>query len=102
MFLQKKRRAGAVLSVICAAILLCLLWAAPSVLRARAGEEGVHALEQALHRAAVQCYALEGRYPASLDELLQKSGLSPDRALYAVYYMPSGSNLMPDVTVLRR
>lgn len=102
MFLQKKRRAGAVLSVLCTAALLCLLWAAPPVLHARAGEEGVHALERALHRAAVQCYALEGRYPASLDELLQKSGLSPDTALYVVYYMPSGSNLMPDVTVLRR
>lgn len=102
MFMRKRRRMGAMLYVCCTAVVLCLLWVAPGMLRARAGEEGVQALEQALRRAAVQCYALEGRYPASLDELLQKSGISPDEALYAVYYMPSGSNLMPDVAVLRR
>ncbi len=102
MFMRKRRRVGAVLLAACMVVLICLLWVAPRLLCARAGEEGVHTLEQALRRAAVQCYALEGRYPATLDELLQKSGVSPDASLYAVYYMPSGSNLMPDVAVLRR
>ncbi|NCB04072.1 MAG: hypothetical protein EOM69_00915 [Clostridia bacterium] len=102
MFLQKKRRVRALLRVACCGAVLCLLWVVPRVVDSGAGQEGARTLELALRRAAVQNYALEGRYPASLDELLEKSGIAPDAALYAVFYTPVGSNLMPDVTVLRR
>ena len=51
------------------------------------------------HRA---CYAAEGRYPQSLDELKDRYGLQLDEEHYAVFYEPFGPNLMPNFTVLER
>ena len=52
-------------------------------------------LETALERSISQCYAVEGSYPPSLEYLKQHYGLFIDYEYY-------GSNLLPEVTVLRR
>ena len=49
-------------------------------------------LETALGRSISQCYAVEGCYPPSLEYLAQ----------HFVDYEYYGSNLLPEVTVLRR
>ena len=66
----------------------------------RAGAEGLALAERSVRRAAVQCYALEGFYPASLDYLEEYYGVSVDGNRYFVDYRYVGSNLMPDITVL--
>ncbi len=57
-------------------------------------------LENALSRDIVQCYAIEGRYPPSLEYLEQHYGLTYDKTTFFVEYMPIASNLYPDVTVI--
>lgn len=59
-------------------------------------------LETALDRSIAQCYALEGVYPPSLDYLTVHYGVTYDQAVFLVDYKYYGSNLLPDVTVLRR
>lgn len=59
-------------------------------------------LETALSRSISQCYAVEGVYPPSLDYLKEHYGLTYDDDLFFVDYQVFGSNLMPDVTVLKR
>jgi len=59
-------------------------------------------LEDALRRSCAACYAAEGRYPQSLDELEDRYGLQLDEEHYAVFYEPFGPNLMPNFTVLER
>ena len=44
-------------------ILAAALWYGMGDLQARNAEEGVRVTEQAIRRAAVQCYAIEGEYP---------------------------------------
>ncbi len=61
---------------------------------------GRAAASRAVTRAAVQCYATEGRYPASIDYLVERYGLSVDRARYIVHYDRFAENLMPDIRVL--
>ena len=56
-------------------------------------------LENAIHRDIIQCYALEGVYPPSLDYLREHYGLTWDTQTLFVDYEPIGSNLYPDVTV---
>ncbi len=55
--------------------------------------------EEAIRRAAVQCYAVEGQYPQSVSYLEEHYGLMIDHDRYIVHYMGFASNLMPDIAV---
>ncbi|WP_026516399.1 hypothetical protein [Butyrivibrio sp. MC2021] len=57
-------------------------------------------LESALSRDIVQCYAIEGRYPPSLEYMEEHYGLVYDKEIFFVDYQPIGANLYPDVTVI--
>lgn len=65
----------------------------------RTVEEGATTLNRALHRASVQCYATEGRYPASVEYLVENYGIQIDEERYVVFYEGFASNVMPDITV---
>lgn len=57
-------------------------------------------LETALSRSVIQCYAVEGMYPPSLNYLKEHYGLTYDEKKFMVDYQSVGSNLMPEITVL--
>lgn len=63
-------------------------------------EEQVKSLEQAIRRSVVQCYAVEGTYPPSLDYLKEHYGVFYDYDLFYVDYTSIGSNIMPDITII--
>ena len=65
----------------------------------RTEEEGARNLVQAVRRASVQCYAIEGRYPPSVEYLEENYGIAIDRERYHVFYEGFASNIMPDITV---
>ena len=60
--------------------------------------EGLRMAEQAVRQACVSCYALEGAYPATYDDLKEQS----DEVKYAVFYEIFASNIMPEITVVER
>ena len=64
--------------------------------------EGLRLAEQAVRQAAVSCYALEGTYPATYEELKASSGIAVDEEKYKVFYEIFASNIMPEITVLER
>ncbi len=66
------------------------------------GEQAAAALRQAVVDAAVQCYAVEGKYPESLDVLEQEYGVQINHARFIVTYDVYASNQLPDVTVLEK
>ena len=55
----------------------------------------------ALRKAAVSCYAIEGFYPASVSYLEEHYGVIVDYDRYAVLYDCIGSNVMPYIEVVR-
>lgn len=59
-------------------------------------------LETALQRSITQCYAVEGTYPPTLEYLIAHYGLTYNPDLFLIDYEYYGSNLLPDVTVLRK
>lgn len=59
-------------------------------------------LETALSRSIAQCYAVEGSYPPDLQYLKDHYGLTYDESEFLVDYDFFGSNLVPDITVLRK
>jgi hypothetical protein len=62
--------------------------------------EGARFLEEAILRAAVHCYAIEGSYPESLTYLTENYGIHIDRRKYVVFYNIFASNILPDITVV--
>ena len=55
--------------------------------------------EQAVRRAAVQCYTIEGRYPANIEYLRENYGLAVDSDRYVIHYQRLGQNLLPEIAV---
>ena len=62
--------------------------------------EGLRILEDSVRRAVVICYAIEGRYPASIEHIEEHYGVFIDRTRYVVHYNIFASNLLPDITVI--
>ena len=65
-------------------------------------QEGLRMAEEAIERAVISCYSLEGVYPATYEDLKAKSGLAVDEEKYIVIYEIFASNIRPSVTVIER
>ncbi len=59
-------------------------------------------LEKALKRGIMQTYALEGRYPASLDELISDYQITYNKQQFIVKYEIVASNIMPSITIIEK
>ncbi|MDR1421931.1 MAG: hypothetical protein LBI64_03595 [Coriobacteriales bacterium] len=60
-------------------------------------------VEDSVRRSAVQCYAIEGRFPGTIggvQYLEHNYGLTIDYSRYAIYYESMGDNLMPAIRVI--
>ena len=98
-----KRRSpipGYVLSLLAFAAVLYLFLHSVGAVKIRTQEDQLNALTDAVRRASVQCYAIEGRYPPSVEYLEEHYGIVIDRNRYNVFYDGWASNVMPDITVL--
>ncbi len=68
--------------------------------QSRGGSEQLTILKDALHRAAASCYAVEGRYPPTLQYLVDNYGVVINQDKYIVRYDAFAENIMPDIMVL--
>ena len=59
-------------------------------------------LEDAITRALVTCYAVEGRYPSSLSYLEENYGVQVNHSRFIVSYEAYASNQLPAVAVLEK
>ena len=66
------------------------------------GEESAAAIRDAVQRSALQCYAVEGVYPPSLQYLEENYGLEINTADFYVTYDAFASNLPPTIRVTSR
>jgi len=62
--------------------------------------EGLRILEDSLRRAVVMNYAIEGRYPESIEYIEENFGIYIDRTRFAVHYRIFASNILPEITVI--
>lgn len=63
-------------------------------------QEKLTAVRNAVKRAAVSCYAVEGVYPPDIEYMKQNYGLAVDEEKYTLIYLVYASNMMPDIEVL--
>lgn len=91
---------GALLSFLALAASLILLVQASEAIQSRTRTDRLSTLRDAIWRASVQCYAIEGRYPPSIEYLEEHYGIVIDRERFYVFYDGWASNVMPEITVL--
>ncbi|MCI8468907.1 MAG: hypothetical protein HFJ75_05400 [Eggerthellaceae bacterium] len=65
-------------------------------------EQGAAAVRDAVLDSAMQCCAIEGSYPSSLDYLEQEYGLRVNHDDYVITYEAFAGNVMPSVVVVPR
>ena len=66
----------------------------------RADAEQMTQLANAIDRAVVTCYAIEGSYPPSLAYLEKRYGVQVDREHYTIEYSVFGSNVRPAIQII--
>ena len=85
---QKKKRLGKALlvPVVLCIFMAALLWNGSSRIFWETKERQKDGIRDAVLRGAVHCYAVEGRYPGSLDYLEDHYGVSYDKKNFVVAY----------------
>ena len=92
-----KREIASVLLMI---LLFCGVWVLVSRVGTKSDTAQTQFVTEAVHNAALTCYAVEGAYPDSLDYLRSNYGLAYDRSRYQVTYSAFASNLVPEIYVV--
>ena len=64
--------------------------------------ESLRVARESIVRAIVSCYAIEGSYPETFEYIKENYGVGIDEGKYAVHYEVFASNIMPDVTILKK
>lgn len=84
-----------------AVVVLCvwLVYLGFGLVEQKQTDEHIQVAREAVVRSAVQCYALESRYPDSLNYLEANYGLVLDNAHFIYHYRVIGSNIMPEIQV---
>lgn len=95
-----KKKDMAVLLLFAAMICACCLLLGNIESRERQAECDL--VQEAVKKAALTCYAVEGAYPRELQYLRDHYGLAYDTGKYIVSYDAFASNLMPEIHVLER
>ena len=83
-------------------VLLGLFWWIFGTIGDSADAEQCRLTEEAIRRAAVDCYAIEGSYPRNLDYLVEHYGVQVDTGKFVVNYEAAGANLLPYIEVVPR
>ena len=97
---RKNTVAGYLLSVITLLTVLFLFVYGVKTMAGKTEADRLSALTNAIRRASIQCYAIENRYPPSVEYLEEHYGIVIDHERYNVFYDGWASNIMPDITVL--
>lgn len=68
----------------------------------RQNAESLKQVEDAVQKAVLSCYSIEGSYPATVEYIEEHYGLQIDHEKYHVFYEIFADNLMPEITVVEK
>lgn len=64
--------------------------------------ESLKQMQDSIQKAVLNCYAIEGSYPATIDYMEEHYGLQIDHDRYDVFYEIFADNVMPEITVVSK
>ena len=80
-------------------LVLAGVWALVSRVGTASDGAQTQFVTDAVHNAALTCYAVEGAYPNDIEYLRTHYGLAYDESRYLVTYSAFASNLLPEIYV---
>ena len=98
---RKRRRTLALIALFMALVIVLVAFTVESMQQA-SREQGAASLRESILSSALQCCAIEGAYPQSLQYLEDNYGLTVNHQDYIISYEAFASNLMPSVVVTPR
>ncbi len=81
-------------------VVLCVALTAIGRVEQREQAENEKRVEDTIKKAVINCYAIEGAYPATLEYIEEHYGLIVDRERYDVFYEIFADNIMPEIAVI--
>ncbi|SJZ35299.1 hypothetical protein [Anaerorhabdus furcosa] len=100
--IKKRREVSRILYLVIFFVVAGWMIISLTQLQSKLNQEGAKRLEEALGRAAISCYSMEGIYPSSLEYLQQNYGVYIDEQKYHVFYEVIGENIKPEIKVYQR
>lgn len=91
-----------IMPVLTTALIILVLIKATDNLSRHSFREELSSAQNAVMKSAVQCYALEGRYPPTVEYLKENYGLFVNEDKFIIHYRAFASNIIPDIEVLPR
>lgn len=62
--------------------------------------ESLRTLEESIQRSIITSFAIDGRYPPSLEYIVDNFGIRIDESRFVVFYEIFASNVMPVVVII--
>lgn len=90
------------LSVFLFAAIVAVISFGMTNMQQRSSAQQTRLLKDALRRASVSCYAVEGRYPPTLEYIKDNYGVVVNDDKFIVRYVAFAENIMPTIRVLER
>ena len=91
---------GAMVPIIFTAVMMGMIVSGLRQTEESSRAENLRILEDSIRRAVVVAYAIEGRYPQSIEYIEKRFGIHIDWTRYHVHYDVFACNIFPDVTVI--
>lgn len=90
---------GIILTIVIFVVVAGILYGQIKNMSKEVGQSDVDMLKDALENAVVTCYAIEGRYPESLEYIEEHYGVKIDGEKYFVDYNKNLINMKPQISV---
>lgn len=91
-----------VIQIISSIVILGILFFGYILLSRIYRKQSIELLRQSVKKTAIECYSVEGFYPAQLSYLEEEYDLSYDHEKYFVFYDAFSSNIMPNIEVYEK
>ena len=91
---------SAIMPLIFTVVVIAIIMSGLSQTADASRAESLRILEDSIHRAVVVAYAVNGRYPESIQYIEENFGIHIDRTRFVVHYDIFASNVFPDIAVI--
>lgn len=100
--MKRRRRLRFIAGVVALVLLVGLVIFGVTAMEESTRQQGAASIRESVLSSALQCCAIEGAYPQSLQYLVDNYGLTINEEDYIITYEAFASNVLPSVVVVPR
>lgn len=100
--MKRRRRLNVAIGIIALILVVGLVAFGVVAMEESTRQQGAASIRETILSSALQCCAIEGAYPQSLQYLVDNYGLAINEDDYSITYEAFASNVMPSVVVVPR